>query len=71
MPEWFNDFADVPVIIAVMSALITVVLWYIKKEVATMKHEMFPNSGKSMRDAIDRIEHKLDNHIDWHMNKEN
>lgn len=70
MPDWFNDFADLPVIVALLTTFFGALLWYIKKEVQAMKHEMFPNSGKSMRDAIDRIENKLDNHIEWHMNKE-
>lgn len=70
LPNWFDDFADVPVILTVMTAFFTGLFWVIRKEVNSIKHEMFPNSGKSMRDAIDRIENKVDSHIEWHMNKE-
>lgn len=70
MPDWFNDLADVPVIIAIMTAVIGVLTYVIKREVDSVKHEMFPNSGKSMRDAIDRIEKKLDDHFVWHMDKD-
>lgn len=29
-----------------------------------IKHEVFPNSSKSLRDVVDRIEEKLANHLD-------
>ena len=67
MPDWFNDLADIPVIIAIMTAVVTALAWVIKREVSQVKHEVFPNSGASMRDAIDRIEMKLDSHIEWHL----
>lgn len=74
MPEWFNDFADVPVILTIMTAFFAGLTWVIKREVDQVKHEVFPNSGKSMRDAVDRmearqirIEEKLDDHITWHI----
>lgn len=67
MPAWFDDFADLPVIITVLTAGFAVLTYVIKREVDAVKHEMFPNSGKSMRDAVDRIERKLDSHIEWHL----
>jgi hypothetical protein len=74
MPDWFNDLADVPVIILLLSTFFGALMWVIKREVSDVKHEMFPNSGTSMRDAVDRmeerqirIEEKLDDHITWHI----
>jgi hypothetical protein len=74
MPDWFNDLADVPVIILLLSTFFGALMWVIKREVSDVKHEMFPNSGKSMRDVVDRmeerqirIEEKLDDHITWHI----
>ena len=69
MPEWFNDISDLPVDFAIVAGVLGALLWYIKREVSEMKHEMFPNSGKSMRDAVDRIERKLDSHIEWHITR--
>lgn len=76
MPDWFNDLADIPVILTIMTAVVATLSWIIKREVSQVKHEMFPNSGKSMRDAVDRmearqirIEEKLDDHIEWHLTK--
>lgn len=34
------------------------------ERVQRIEHEMFPNSGKSLRDQTDRLEGKLDTHID-------
>jgi hypothetical protein len=67
MPDWFNDFSDIPIILAIMTTFFAAVTYVIKREVTTVKHEVFPNSGTSLRDAIDRIEKKLDTHIEWHM----
>lgn len=67
MPDWFNDLADIPVILTIMTAVVAALSWIIKREVGQVKHEVFPNSGQSMRDAIDRIETKLDTHIEWHL----
>lgn len=67
MPDWFNDLADVPVIILIMTTFLGVLSWVIKREVGAVKHEVFPNSGTSMRDAVDRIEKKMDDHIEWHL----
>lgn len=67
MPDWFNEVSDAPVIITVITAVLAVITWVIKREVTAVKHEVFPNSGTSMRDAIDRIETKVDAHITWHL----
>jgi hypothetical protein len=32
-----------------------------------MYREMKPNGGSSLRDAVDRIEKKIDGHIQWHL----
>jgi len=35
----------------------------ITESLQVLRHEMKPNSGKTVRDAVDRIESKLDTHI--------
>lgn len=74
MPQWLNDLHDVPILLAIGGAFLTILMWVIKREVGAVKHEMFPNSGSSLRDAVDRIEQKmdsaekkLDGHIEWHL----
>jgi hypothetical protein len=67
MPDWFNEVSDIPVVLTIVGTLFASVMWVIKREVTAVKHEVFPNSGTSMRDAVDRIERKLDTHIEWHL----
>jgi len=69
MPEWFDNINDLPVDIVIVGAVISTLAFYINAKVDKILHEMFPNSGSSMRDSIDRIESKLDKHIDWHMDR--
>lgn len=75
MPDWFDSPSDLAVEITIATALFAALFWVINAKINQILHEMFPNSGKSLRDAIDRqaattdrIEGKLDKHIDWHMN---
>lgn len=40
-----------------------------KRTKTELMHELRPNSGQSLRDAVDRIERRLDNHIDFCENR--
>ena len=70
MPDWFNDVSDAPVVLLIVGAVIGVLAFVINAKVDKVLHEMFPNSGQSMRDAINRIEANQAQHIQWHMDKE-
>lgn len=51
----------------IMAALFFVIDARIRKTLAELK----PNHGSSLRDAVDRIESKIDGHVVWHLeNKE-
>ena len=74
MPDWFNEPGEVLAVISIVAAVLAGLIW-IMKAVDAIKHETLPNSGQSLRDAVDRTEkqvdrlmEKLDSHIDWHMN---
>jgi hypothetical protein len=71
MPEWLDSPGEVLTILTIMSALFGSLFWLIDIRVGKILHEVTPNSGKSMRDAVDRIEVKLDNHIQWHLERTN
>ena len=71
MPEWLDSPNEVVTIIAIVSALFAALFWLIDVRVGKILHEVTPNSGKSMRDAVDRIENKLDTHIQWHLERMN
>ena len=67
MPSWIDDWSDPTVILTLLVIFFSALLWVIKREVGAVQYEMQPNSGKSMRDAVNRIEEKLDQHIQWHL----
>lgn len=76
MPDWLDTPGEFLTIIVITSMVLAALTWLIKA-VSAIQHETKPNSGLSMRDSINRIEasvnklnDKLDGHIDWHMNKE-
>ena len=71
MPEWLDSPGEVLTILTIISALFGSLFWLIDIRVGKILHEVTPNSGKSMRDAVDRIEVKLDNHIQWHLERIN
>lgn len=70
LPDWFNSIDDIPVVITILAAFFGAVLWVINQKIEAIKHEVQPNSGRSMKDTVDRIEAKLDQHIHWHLSSE-
>ena len=71
MPEWLDSPNEVVTIITIVSAVFGGLFWLIDVRVGKILHEVTPNSGASMRDAVDRIENKLDTHIQWHLERTN
>ena len=71
MPEWLDSPNEVVTILTIVSAVFGGLFWLIDVRVGKILHEVTPNSGKSMRDAVDRIENKLDTHIQWHLERTN
>ena len=71
MPEWLDSPSEAVTILTIVSAVFGGLFWLIDVRVGKILHEVTPNSGASMRDAVDRIEAKLDTHIQWHLERTN
>ena len=54
--------------LAIFTAIISGLVWLIRSQLA-MQREFKPNGGASTRDSLNRIEAKVDKHIDWHMDQ--
>jgi hypothetical protein len=52
-------------VIAIATAILGGLVWLIRAQVAVLR-EFKPNGGQSMRDQLNRIEARLDNHLDNH-----
>ena len=56
MPEWINTPAELATIVGIGASVVGVLFWIVRTKVNEVLHETKPNSGASMRDAVDRIE---------------
>ena len=54
--------------LAIVTAIISGLVWLIRSQLA-MQKQFQPNGGQSVRDSLNRIEAKVDKHIDWHMDR--
>lgn len=54
--------------LVIISTVIGGLVWLIRSQLA-MQKQFQPNGGQSLRDSLNRIEAKVDNHIDWHMDR--
>jgi hypothetical protein len=52
-------------VVAIGATILVGLLWMIRAQVSMLR-EFRPNGGQSMRDQLNRIEARLDNHIDNH-----
>lgn len=66
MPDWIDSPGEFLTVLSITVVILGGLIWLIKA-VTAIQHETRPNSGASLRDAVDRIERKLDNHIAWHL----
>jgi hypothetical protein len=73
MPEWLDTPAELLTVLTIVSVCLAALLWIIKSQIS-MTRVFKTNSGSTARDALDRIELKLDNverkvddHINWHL----
>jgi hypothetical protein len=55
----------VATVTAIATAILGGLLWLIRAQVAVLR-EFKPNGGQSIRDQLNRIEARLDNHLDNH-----
>ena len=54
-------------ILSIVGLMLSALIFVIDARINRMYREMKPNGGQSMRDAVDRIEKKIDGHILWHL----
>ena len=67
--SWFDSPAEILSILGIASVILGALFWIIDSRLAKVQREFKPNGGTSLRDQLNRIEAKIDGHIDWHMNQ--
>lgn len=53
-------------ILTIAALILSALMFIIDARIRRILYELKPNHGSSMRDAIDRIERRLDDHITRH-----
>ena len=69
MIDWLDTPGEVASVLAVCAGIGGALFWIIDARLAKMQKEFKPNGGSSMRDQLNRIEAKIDGHINWHMDR--
>ena len=67
MPDWIDTPNELMAVLSILGVVIAVIVFIVDSRVNRMYREMKPNGGTSLRDAVDRIEKKIDGHIQWHL----
>ena len=67
MPDWIDTPNEIMAVLSILGVVIAVIVFIVDSRVNRMYREMKPNGGTSLRDAVDRIEKKIDTHIQWHL----
>jgi uncharacterized membrane protein len=67
MPEWIDTPPEALTILTIIGAVMAGLFFIIDSRIRKTLAELKPNHGSSLRDAVDRIETKIDGHIHWHL----
>ena len=63
----FDSPSEWAAIISIAALVFAGLFFVIDARIRKILAELKPNHGSSVRDAIDRIESKIDGHVQWHL----
>jgi hypothetical protein len=66
---WLDSPPEILTVLSIGGVIIGILFWIIDSRLNKVLREFKPNGGTSVRDQLNRIEAKVDGHIDWHMNQ--
>ena len=67
--SWFDSPPEILTVLSIAGVIVGALFWIIDSRLNKVLREFKPNGGTSVRDQLNRIEAKVDGHIDWHMNQ--
>lgn len=67
--EWLDSPPEILTLLSIGGVIVGVLFYLIDTRLNKVLKEFKPNGGTSVRDQLNRIEAKVDGHIDWHMNR--
>lgn len=69
--EWLDSPPEILTLLSIGGVIVGVLFYVIDTRLNKVLKEFKPNSGSSMKDQLDRIEKKIDNHLGWHLDRSN
>lgn len=67
--DWLDSPPEILTLLSIGGVIVGVLFYLIDTRLNKVLKEFKPNGGTSVRDQLNRIEAKVDGHIDWHMNR--
>lgn len=61
--------SQVLTLLSIGAVVLGVLFFLIDSRLNKVLHEFKPNGGASVKDQLNRIEAKIDGHINWHMSQ--
>ena len=58
-------------ILSIGAIILGALFWIIDSRLGKVLREFRPNGGSSVKDQLDRIESKIDGHLNWHLDRSN
>jgi len=66
---WIDSPGEIASVLGIGGVILGALFWVIDSRLVKMQKEFQPNGGASVRDQLNRIEAKVDGHINWHMSQ--
>ena len=67
----FNSPPEILTVLSIGGVIVSVLFWIIDSRLNKVLREFKPNGGSSVKDQLDRIESKIDGHLNWHLDRSN
>jgi hypothetical protein len=67
--SWFDSPPEILTLLSIGAIICGILFWIIDSRLNKVLREFKPNGGTSMRDQLNRIEAKIDGHLNWHLDR--
>jgi hypothetical protein len=67
--SWFDSPPEILTVLSIAGVIVGVLFWIIDSRLNKVLREFKPNGGSSVKDQLDRIESKIDGHLNWHLDR--
>ena len=69
--EWLDSPPEILTMLSIAGIIMGALFWIIDSRLGKLLREFKPNGGSSVKDQLDRIESKIDGHLNWHLDRSN